>query len=158
NSRGLRSGLRAARFFASISRHFSISSRNAASTVAVPFPLRSANLSNEPCLIAFGEKVPAMSSPACCIIRVRNEQYACRGRLVGDGWLDAAIVNGEFLEIRQDGERQSGGPRVAAAELVGGRRVVFEADGRLLRFQKEFGNTAKSKAIIGRFGRAADLD
>ena len=43
--------------------------------------------------------------------------------------LDAAVVDGELLEVGEDAKRQLGGPGVAA-ELEGGLDVVLDVDGR----------------------------
>ncbi len=70
---------------------------------------------------------------------------------------DARIVDDELLEIREDGQWELGGPRVAA-KLIGGRWVVFEIDGGFLGFQEEEPPSAEAEGVIGGSGCASDLD
>lgn len=79
------------------------------------------------------------------------------GGLVALVRLDAAIVNGEFLEVGKDAERELGGPGVAA-ELEGGLGLVLDDDGRFFGFEKEFAGAADAKAVVRRFGGFADFD
>ena len=80
-----------------------------------------------------------------------------RRRLVGLVGLDAAVVDGELLEVGEDRERQLGRPGVAA-ELEGRAGVVLDVDRRLLGLDEELARAADAEAVVGRLGRAADLD
>ena len=71
--------------------------------------------------------------------------------------LDAAIVDGELLEVGEDAERELGGPGVAA-ELEGGADVVLDVDGGLLGFEEELAGAADAEAVVGRLGGLADFD
>ncbi len=82
---------------------------------------------------------------------------AGRGGLVGLVRLDAAVVDGEFLEIGEDGERQFGGPGIAA-QLEGGAEIVLDIDGGFLGFEEELARAADAEAVVGGLGDAADLD
>ena len=87
---------------------------------------------------------------------VRNRTRAIDGLSVFAG-LDAAVVDGEFLEVGEDGERQLGRPGVAA-QLEGGAYVVAHVDRGLLGFEKELPPAADAEAVVRGLGRAADLD
>ncbi len=91
------------------------------------------------------------------ILAVGEQHDAPGGGFVGLVGLDAAVVDGELLEIGQDGEGQLGGPGVAA-ELVGGGDLVLEVDGGLLGFDEELARAADAEGVIGGLGGAADLD
>ncbi|HPY30598.1 MAG TPA: hypothetical protein PLT00_09980 [Verrucomicrobiota bacterium] len=67
------------------------------------------------------------------------------------------VINRKFLKIRQDAERQFGGPRVAA-ELIGRRRFVLDGDGGFLGFEKKFPRAADAETVIRRLERAGDAD
>ena len=71
--------------------------------------------------------------------------------------LAAAVVDGEFFEIGEDGERQLGAPGVAA-QLVSRADILFDVDGGLLGFDEEFARPADAEGVIGGLGGAADLD
>jgi hypothetical protein len=71
--------------------------------------------------------------------------------------LGAAVVDGEFLEIREEGQRQVGRPGVAA-KLVGGRHFLLDVDRGLLGLEEEDAPAADAEAVVRRLGRAADLD
>ena len=49
---------------------------------------------------------------------------------------DPAIVDGELLEIGQDGQRKFGRPGIAA-KLIGRTEIVLQIDGWLLGFEEE---------------------
>ena len=73
--------------------------------------------------------------------------------LVGRGGLDAAVVDGELLEIGEDGDGELGAPGVPA-ELVGGVDVVADADGGLLGFDEEDPSAAEAEAVVRGAGGA----
>ena len=111
-----RSGLRRARLCASRSRQCSISSRKASSTSVVPcLPLRpSAYWSKEPLRTASREKMAAISSHLVKVILVIQQHDPPGGGAVAFIGFAAAFINGEFLEVGQDAERELGGPGITA--------------------------------------------
>ena len=158
-SRPRRVGLRRTRLCASSSRQRSISARNSSSTSAVPrLPaFASANLSSAPCHTAALAKTPAISSQRVGVLPVVQQEDAPRGGLVRGCGLGSAVVDGELLEIGEDGEGQLGAPRIAA-ELVGGLDVVLDVDRGLLGLDEELALLADAEGVIRRLGRAADFD
>lgn len=76
------------------------------------------------------------------------------GGFVGDGGLDAGVVDGEFFEVGEDGDGELGGPGVAS-ELVGGGGVAFDVDGGFFGFEEELTGAADAEAVVGGFGSAA---
>jgi len=68
----------------------------------------------------------------------------------------AADVDGELLEVSQDGKGQLGRPCIAA-QLVGRVRVALDVDGWLLGLQEELASTAYAKAVVRGLGRSAHL-
>ena len=82
---------------------------------------------------------------------------AAGGGLVVGARADARVVDGELLEVGDDAERELGRPRVAA-ELGGGERVVFYADGRFFGLDEEFAVAADAKGVVGGGGLAVDLE
>ena len=85
--------------------------------------------------------------PAGGVLPERNQQDTGRGGPVGMVRFDPAVVDGEFLEVGQDGERQPGGPCVAA-ELVGGGGIPGDVDGGFLRLDEEFPRTPDAEAVV----------
>ena len=71
------------------------------------------------------------------------------GRGVVPERFDAAIVDGEFLEIAEDAQGQLRGPGVAAQLKCGGD-FFFDVDGGLLGFEEEFAGATNPKAVVGR--------
>ena len=69
--------------------------------------------------------------------------------------LDPAVVDGELLEIGEDGEGQLGAPRIAA-ELVRRLDVVLDVHRGLLGLDEELALLADAEGVVRRFGRAAD--
>jgi len=92
--------------------------------------------------------------PAGGVIAIVEQHQAVLGGLVGGVGLAAAVVDGKFFKIGQDGERQLGGPGVAA-QLEGGGVPLAEVDGGLFGFHEEDPPTAHPEGIIG--GAAATL-
>ena len=84
------------------------------------------------------------------------ENAPCTG-FVGRVRACAAIVDGELLEIRQDGQRKFGRPGIAA-ELIGRADLVFYIYGGFLGFEEKLARAADAETIVGGFGVAADLD
>ena len=159
-SRCDRSGFRRARFRARSVRHDSISSRNAASTSAVPFLifLQATNFSSEPRRMASGENSPTSSSQRSRYSRVPEVDDPGGRRLVGLLRPDAAVVDGELLEIGQDAHRQLGRPGIAP-QLEGGADRLADIDRRLLGLDEEAPHAAAdAEAVVGGLGPAADLD
>ena len=78
------------------------------------------------------------------------------GTVFGVG-TSAAVVDGEMLEIGQDGEGKFGVPGVAA-ELIGGFGVGFDAGRRLFCLDEEFSGAADAKGVVRRAGFAFDLE
>ena len=145
-------GLRRARFLASASRQVSISFRNSASTVAVPrLPVGDGVLVEG----AFEDGVLGEDGgdlvPSGQVVAIGEVENAAGAGLVGWVWANPAIVDGELLEIGEDGERQLGRPGVAA-ELIGGAEFVLEIDGGLLGFEEELARAADAEAVVGGFG------
>ena len=99
-----------------------------------------------------GDLVPALG-----VLVEGDVQHTSRGGLVGLVRLDPTVVDGEFLEVGEDAERQLGAPGVAA-ELVGGVRVPFDVHRGLLGLDEELARAADAEAVVGRLGAAADLD
>jgi len=77
--------------------------------------------------------------------------------LVGLGRLDAAVIDGDLLEVGEDRQRELGGPGIAA-QLVGGGGVGLDIDGGFLGLDEELADPADAEAVIGGLGRPADLD
>ena len=78
------------------------------------------------------------------------------------GWVvfvrfDPAIINGQFLKIAQDAQRQFGRPAITA-QLVRGADVLLDVNGRFLGFEKKFARAANAKTVIRGFCRAAHAD
>ena len=71
--------------------------------------------------------------------------------------LDAAVIDGELLEIGQDGERQLGGPGIAAELERPGDVVLTLTDG-FLGFHEELARAADAEGVIRRLGGPAHLD
>jgi len=69
----------------------------------------------------------------------------------------AAVVDGEFIEVGEDGEGELGGPCVAS-ELECGVGVAVDVDGGLFCFDEEFSCAADSEAVVGGFCGGADFD
>ena len=69
----------------------------------------------------------------------------------------AAVVDRQLLEIGQDGERQLGGPGVAA-QLVRPGEVVSHVDGGFFGLHKELARPADAEGVIRRLGGPAHLD
>ena len=63
----------------------------------------------------------------------------------------AGVVDGEFLEVGEDGEGEFGGPGVAA-ELEGGGGFVFDVDGGFFGLDEEFAGAADAEAVVGGAG------
>ena len=76
--------------------------------------------------------------------------------LVGFGGLEAAIIDGEFLKIGEDGQGHVDIPGVSP-KLVGGRSVFFDVDGGFLGFHEELAHPADSEGVIRSLGGHADL-
>ena len=95
--------------------------------------------------------------PAVGVLVVFDIEGAGFGGRVGFDGFDAAIVNGEFFEVGDNGEGQLGGPGIAA-ELEGRVDVLFDIDGRLFGFDEEFAGAADAEAIIGGGMVGADFD
>ncbi len=93
--------------------------------------------------------------PARNEVGVVKEQDASFGGFVVLVRLFAAIVDGEFFEVGEDGERQLCRPGVAA-ELKGRADVGFDIDGRFFGFDKEFARAADAEAVVGSPGRFLD--
>ena len=70
--------------------------------------------------------------------------------------LDAAVIDGEFFKVGDDGKRQFGRPGVTA-DLKGGSRSVFDIDGWFFGFDKKLALSADAEGIVRRFGDAADF-
>jgi len=85
--------------------------------------------------------------PAFDIFIISKVKGTCPGRLVGLDWFNPAVIDGEFLKIRQDTERQLGRPCVTA-KLVCGIDLFPDINGGFLRFQKEFACSADTEAVI----------
>ena len=100
----------------------------------------------------FGDLVPM----AEVFFKIVEQNAPSGGTVFGVGTV-AAVVDGEMLEIGQDGEGKFGVPGVAA-ELIGGFGVGDDPGGRLFRFDKEFTGGADAKGIVGRAGGAFDLE
>ncbi len=99
-----------------------------------------------------GDLVPALD-----VLPKGHVQHACHGRFVGLVRLDAAVVNGKFLEIGEDAERQARAPGVAP-QLVGRVHVTLEVDRGLFGFDEELTHAADAKPVVGRLCATADLD
>ncbi len=95
--------------------------------------------------------------PFLTVILVGEEHHPPCGGFVGFVRFRLAVVDGKFLEVSQDGERQLERPGIAA-ELVGGADFVFDADGGFLGFDKELARLADAEGIVGGFGGVTDLD
>ena len=96
--------------------------------------------------------------PAVEILRVIEEDDAGGSRLVVLFRPNAAIVNGELLEIGEDAHRQLGRPGVAA-ELIGRAGGVADIDRRLLRLDEEAADAAAcAEAVVRGLGPPADAD
>ena len=79
------------------------------------------------------------------------------GGFVGGEGLEAAIVNGELLEIGEDAEGEFHRPRIAA-ELKGGLGIVLEGDGGLLGLDEKLAVAADAEGVVGSLGLAADFE
>ncbi len=142
---------------ASSSRQVSISLRNSSSTRrgAAFFLGRFGELIER----AFEDRLAGEDAgdfvPARNVLGVVQEQDASFGGFVVLVRLFAAIVDGEFLEVGEDGERQLCRPGVAA-ELEGGADVGLDIDGGFLCFDEEFARAADAEAVVGGAGRFFD--
>ncbi|GEM_PF-1969932 len=95
--------------------------------------------------------------PLLFVIGVTQIKRPAGGGLVGLRRLLAAIINGKFFKIGENTERQFGRPGITA-QFKRRADVVFEIDRGLFRLHKKFARPADTKAIIRRFGVAADFD
>ena len=82
---------------------------------------------------------------------------AADGRLVGLGRFEAAVVDGELLEVAEDAQGQLGAPGITT-ELEGGCDVFLDVDARFLGFEEELPLAADTEAVIGCLDGIADAD
>ena len=147
-SRWLRLGFLTAMVAARSCRHISMSARNAASTSVVPRLAfdEIANRSNEP------EAPPPLKNETQfrpisgvfleCVIR--NTAGRCFVTLLRGG---SAVVDGEFIEIREYGERQLRRPGVTS-ELQGRIGIFSQAHRRLLCLKIELRCAPDAKTVV----------
>ena len=95
--------------------------------------------------------------PFLGVLVVSQVQGPPLGGLVGPVRPEPAVIDGEFLEVSEDGEGELGRPGVPA-KLVGGFRVALDADCGLLGLEEELARAANAKAVVWGFGGTADLD
>ena len=100
----------------------------------------------------FGDLVPM----AEVFFKIVEQNAPSGGTVFGVGTV-AAVVDGEMLEIGQDGEGKFGVPGVAT-ELIGGFGVGDDPGRRLFRLDEEFPGGADAKGVVGRAGGAFDLE
>jgi hypothetical protein len=79
------------------------------------------------------------------------------GRGIAGRGLDTGVVNGEFLEVREDGKRQLSRPCIAP-ELIGRGDVALDVHGRLSRFEEEFPLAMQGEGIVRSLHMRPDLD
>ena len=84
-------------------------------------------------------------APAVDVLVELQVHHAGGGGLVFFVGLDAAVVNGQLLEVGQNAQRQLGAPGVAA-ELEGGRDVVADVDRGFFGFDEKLPQTADAEA------------
>ena len=97
--------------------------------------------------MASREKMAAISSHFSQYWSEGEHHQAPGGGLVAAVGARAAVVDGELLEVGEDGERQLGRPGVAA-QLEGGADVVLDVDGGLLGFDEELARAADAEAVV----------
>ena len=89
--------------------------------------------------------------PAFSVFGAGNVKDAGEGGVVFLVGLDAAVIDGELLEVGEDRERELGGPGVAA-ELEGRTDIVLDVHRGFLGFEKELARAADAEAVVRRFG------
>ena len=94
--------------------------------------------------------------PAFGVVAPGQVEYARDGGLVVFARGYAAVIDGELLEVGQDGERQFGRPCVAS-QLVGGVGAALDVNAGALGFEEEFRHAADAEAVVGGLRAAGDL-
>jgi len=85
------------------------------------------------------------------------QAHAVDGGGVAVFGFEAAVVNGQLLEIGEHRHGHLGGPAVAPG-LKSRVQAGFDVDGGLLGFNEEDGFLAHAEGIVGGFGGPVDLD
>jgi len=99
-----------------------------------------------------GDLVPLLDVLIVLVI-----SHAVLGGAVARRGALAAVVDGQFLEVRQDRHRELGRPRIAT-ELVGVVLTVLDVLGRPLRLDEELPQAAVPEAVVGGLHPAARYD
>lgn len=95
--------------------------------------------------------------PLLQVIVVGEVDHPAVAGLILELGTEAAVVNGELLEVGEDGEGEPGRPGVTA-ELVGGADIALDIDRGFLGLDEELPGPADPEAVVGGLGGPADLD
>jgi len=103
-----------------------------------------------------GEDVPQLA-PAVGVLVAGEVEGARGGGFVAGAGPGGAVVDGELLEVREDGDGDLAAPPVAA-ELEGGGGVGGEVDAAFLGLDVELGRGADAEGVVGGALLALDVE